>query len=76
MLVHYQSHLFSKEIIPEDTDTFRLNSIRSKDWRSFVNLTYSIALISSTGYITAKPHTNTGLVDKFKVTYSPDDSFK
>ena len=36
----------------------------------------AIALISSIGDIITKPHNNTGLIDKFKVTYSPADSFK
>ena len=36
----------------------------------------AIALISSMWDITAKPPTNTGLVDNFKVNYSLADSFK
>ena len=37
MLVHYQSYLMSTELFPVDADTFRFNSITSKDCISFVN---------------------------------------
>ena len=47
-----------------------------KDWGYFVNHPDTIALISSTGGITTKSSSNTGLWGKFKATYSPADSFK
>ena len=76
MLVHYQCHFIAKEIFPEDIHTFMLNTISRKYWRSFVNHPDAIASIISTGDITAKPPTNTGLADNFKVTFSPADSLK
>ena len=75
MIVHYQSHLITKELFTEGKYTFRFNSMIRKDFRSFVNHPDDIALISSTGDITVKPPTNTGLSDNFKFTYSPADSF-
>ena len=65
-----------KELFPEDSCTFGFNSIRRKHWRSFVNHPDAISLISSTEDISAKRPTNTGLVDNFKFTFSPVDSFK
>ena len=47
-----------------------------KDCISFVNHPDAIALISSAGDMTTTPPANTGLSDKFKVTYSLADLFK
>ena len=61
MLVHYQHHLISTELFPEDAETFRVNSITRKDCMSFVNQTDAIALISSTGDTTTTPPNNNGI---------------
>ena len=41
-----------------------------------MNYLDAIALMSTTGDINTAPPANTGLSDNFKVSYSPDDSFK
>ena len=46
-----------------------------KDQR-FFNRPDIVALISSSGYISTKPPTNTGLADNFKFTYLPAGLFK
>ena len=76
VLVHYQSHLITKELFPEDVGSFRFNSISRKNMGAFANHPGAIALVSSAGGITANPHPNTGLAGNFKVTYSRADSFK
>ena len=76
MIVHYQYDLRTKELLPEDTDTLRFNSATRKDHVSFVNHPDAISLIISTGDITTTPPANIGLVEKFKVSCSPDDSSK
>ena len=76
MLVHYQSHLIATELFAEYSDAFKFNSISIKNHVSFVNHLDDIELIISTGYITVTSPANTGLVDNFKVAYSPADSFK
>ena len=76
MLVRYQQHLTANGLVPDDITTFCFNSITANDWKSFVDHPESIALISSTGDITAQPPPNTRLDSNFKVTYSPADSFK
>ena len=48
MLLHYKSHIVANELLPEDTYTFKFNSISRKDWTSFVNHPDDVALISST----------------------------
>ena len=74
--MHYQSHLLETELFHEDVDTFRINLMTRKDHMCLVDHLYDIALINLTGAMTTDPHDNTGLVDNFKVSYSPDDSFK
>ena len=76
MLVHYQSHLIVTELFPEDVHRFRFNPITRKCHISFVNRPATIALIRSTGNMTATPPSNTGLEYNFKVACSLDYSFK
>ena len=76
MMVHYQSHSRAKELSPEDTCTFRFNTITRKEYVSFVRHADDIALVSSICDMTTTPPANTVLADNFKVTYSPANSFK
>ena len=76
ILVHYQSHLRTKEFLPEDISTFRFNTMARKDYFSFVNHPHAIELIRSTCDITTAPPANTGLTDNFKVAHSPAYSLK
>ena len=71
MMVHYQSHLSTDVLLPEDIETFRFNSITRKYHVSFVRHPEHIALVSSTGDMNTTPPVNTGLADNFKVAYSP-----
>lgn len=68
MLAHYQQHLSANGLLPDNITTFCFNSITLKDWKSFVDHPDFIALISSTGDITAQPLLNTGLDSNFKAT--------
>ena len=61
VLVHYQSHLITKELFIEDTNSFRFSTVSREAWDAFVNHPDDVASISSTGDITSKPPTNTGL---------------
>ena len=76
MMVHYKSHLRSKEFLNEDTHTFIFNSITRKNCVSFVNRPDDTVLFRSTGHMTTDPPANTGLACEFKVFFSPADSFK
>ena len=76
MLVYYQCRLIEIELFLEDSDTFRFNTTTWKDRISFVNQPDTITVISTTGDINANPLANTGLLDSFKVSYSPADSLK
>ena len=76
MIVNYQHHLSTNNILPEDIETYRFTSIARKDHISFVRHPDSIALVSSTGDATTTPPDNTGLADNFKVAYSLAESFK
>ena len=76
IMVRYQSHLRAKDILPGGMETFRFNYIFRKDCNSFVNHPDDITLFSSTCDMTTTPPSNFGLVDSFKVAYSPFDPFK
>ena len=63
MMVHYQCHLRANDLLTEDIDTFRFNSINRKDHIYFVDYPDAMALVISTGNITTTPPANTGLAD-------------
>ena len=71
MMAHYQYRLSTNGILPENIETFRLNSITREAYVSFVRHPDCIELVRSTGDITTTPPTNTGLV-----FYSPAYYFK
>ena len=76
MLFHHLSHLKARGLLPENKESFRFNSISRRDWSNFVIDPDAMALLNSTGDITAQTPPNTRLSDNFKITYSPADSFK
>ena len=76
MMVNYQSHLSTNNILPEDIETCRFTSITRKDCISFVRHPESIPLVSSRGDVTTAPPANSGLADNFKIAYFPAESFK
>ena len=71
MMVYYQSHLRANDLLPEDTETFRFNSMTRKDHNSFVNHPDAMVLVSSTCDMTTIMPANSGLADNFKVACSP-----
>ena len=76
MMVHYQSHLREKDLLPEDMYTFRFNSTASKDCVSFAKYLADASLVSSTCDMTDTPPANTGLADNFKISSSLADYLK
>ena len=56
--------------------TYRFTSMTRKDHASFSNHTDDMALLITTGDVTSTPPTNSGLDEKFKVSYSSAESFK
>ena len=76
MMFRYQCHLRAKNLLPQDMEAFRFNSITRKDCISLVKHPDSIALISSACDITTTSPVNNWLVDNLKATYSPTESFK
>ena len=74
--MYYQSHQTAKELFPEDTDSFRLNSVNRKDWNDFVKHPDTIRLISSIGDMNIRTLSDAGSSEDFKNTHSPAESFK
>ena len=76
MMFHYQRSLIEKNLFPEDMDTHRFTSTTRKDCISFSNYPDDMALLITTGDVTTTPPPHYGLDQKFKVSYSPDESLK
>ena len=76
MMVNCQYHLRAKDLLPEDIEYFRFNSTTRKDYISFVNHSDAMSLVTSIDNIATTPPVNSGLVDNFKVAYSPAKSIK
>ena len=76
MMVHYKYHFRANDLLLEEKDKSRFNSIIRKDCISFVGHPVAMALVRSTGNMTATPLANTALTYNFKVACAPDESFK
>ena len=76
MIVHYQSQLREKDLLPEEIHTFRFNSITSKNCISFAHHPDDMSLVSSIGDMTTTQPANSGLSENFKLSYSPAGSLK
>ena len=76
MMFHYQRNLIAKNLFPEDMNTCRFTSTTRKDHISFSSHPGTMAFLITTGDVTSTPPPNSGLDEKFKVSYSPAESFK
>ena len=76
MIFHCLTYLKENNLLPEELDTFRFNSITRKDYNTFVKDPSSLALTNSTSDMTTTPPANSGLAHNFNVAYSPAESFK
>ena len=76
MMCYYLTYLKANNLFPEKFNTFRFNYITRKDYGIFVMDPSSLALTNSIGDMTTKSPAKSGLVDSFKVAYSPYESLK